>query len=462
MANDTGGITLKIDAETAGFIAQISNAAAHSKKLHEGPKEAGEHMHKLTEFTRDFASEVAGVAAPLGVAGALIMSAASGVESWKRNLEDTEKVLTRVTDLHRALARVGLGKEAEEYTKIMHEAGPSLKPEQLPAVFGAITAPGGFSDTSSKDFKQIVERQIKQADMANKAGLDPTEFAGINARLDSSGVQQSQELSHYAMTQIGAENREQAITSAIEAPDEAIGILQTYAGASRTPGKGVKGVLNKLMGDWLAHGKKGSFHDFINSGTARRLVGREGKGYLDVLRKAPHPNIRPRELEEGVHAVEVGSPNLKTETAGQAMDNEDDEIKVQQFGEKTEELKLDAKRATTAHDAAGGADIFPNFGWTPLKNLNTDITTMFSPNSGELGDYARYGGQQTLKDYRAHPNPEGQARKQHQADSLKMMQAAFDFMTMGPGGNGGKDVKAVEDILLRQKIKPNAQGEHAP
>ncbi len=168
---DEGGVTLRIDANTAAYIAKLSELAdSHEKvtKHLDGWGSAAEHaVGKLAAFI-----------GPLALIGTAVKAVEVGFEAWKSHLESAGKTTqTLVDNLRRTTAQTGENRQAVE-DQLTGIVTPQSVADRV-AGFNAFRQNAPSSSTRIAPGE--IARKLGQAEIA---GYDPTQLAGIAGNVE--------------------------------------------------------------------------------------------------------------------------------------------------------------------------------------------------------------------------------------------------------------------------------------
>ncbi len=430
MADD--GITLKIDADTARYIARIAAAAEKTKELHKPLKEAGQRLEKMNDFAKDALQTMTGLAIPMTVAGGLLSALEKGAEGWKEQLQKGRDALREAVALNQILAQAGLGGQATAVTRAMGKAAPSLKIAELTAIASGTTGAGGLIKASQSDLVSAA----KAGALAQDAGItDLRGFAANRAALLRNGVTGGVDnLAAFATNRIG-EGSDRALAMVAKQPQGAQEIFGMFA-AARAGGKQSVGALQKVLDAYDLTGGRGSLTEFTHSGMAMRAVGRGGMDDLRLIEKyAKQFNVKDFDLQK-----------MAEENGG------DSTTALQQ---RTEELEAGAERGVL-YGTGGGKDAIARVRKMQLKratiekvfaNTPMGAAAYDMPNIAQIMDLAKGNGN---IDYAA-------LRSQAQDELAKQLKELNDGLKEQTGVI--QDQGATDNL---RRIRVNGQGENAP
>ncbi len=268
MAEDGGGVTLKIDADTARYIANIAKAAEHTKKLGDHVKETHGPLEEMTEFAQEAGSKMLGWGGPITLATAGISVLEKGMELFHERVVSAGEALNKIRDLNQAIIGAGLGNQTSEVREAIEGNAPSMSLQQKTQFFSAyIRSNAGAS-------VEDIGGAAAQAEKASYLGRDQGQFGGLLGDLNRVGVKNSGDVADYLLKR-APDLADRASAAIAKAPDQADDIAQLAATAGRG-GKHEKQFFEKVISAFLEHGGQGKVGDYMNARTA----GRAGLGEL--------------------------------------------------------------------------------------------------------------------------------------------------------------------------------------
>lgn len=451
----TDGMTLKIDADTARFIAKIAQAAEGAKHLKNHAHDAGHAFHHMGENIKEAAEILTGLAIPLTLGGTGVALLEQGAEGFKEQLKEARDILKETQTLAGSFARVGLGRESTEIQEAMQHAAKNLTIPELTGIVGAVTAPGSRPDATKEDFA----RAAGVAGRAKAAGINPASFVNLWERLDANHVPDAEDLAYYQQKYIGENERFTA--AAVKNPEQAAEVARYYAGAAASPDRATKVAMGKLVEAWTTHGAKGSFGDFLKSGLAVRAIGgREHLATLRFLQSHQGPEVAHGALAEAVDEANQSpitqAKNINDIVEEAAKDAVSSITDLNGFNANQLEAWDKREKLANAHHVGGA--------------VGRMVSNIFK-GPDIYQKYLAYGEGMTPEEFQK-VWPGIEAKVKGRRDGLNQgIRAAHPFgggQSIGGWGSHQSDMRVTEellreqvDLLRRSKIKPHAQGEEA-
>lgn len=229
---DDGGITLKIDADTAAYLTKMIEAGAATKKhLHDPMEEASKKFEKLGEGVKDLASEaITKLGGAVSVLGAASLIVDKTFEAWRENIKKAGEGLRDMATMAQTLIGAGRGGQSKEIIEAVDKNAPNLSAAQK----NAFTA--SYLSGNPGASVEAIGEQAGNAQKAVSIGRDAGAYSRLAGSLDRSKVPDSGNLANYIM-QFSPGNEDQVGGMIALNPGEATNIAQTSATLSRAPGK---------------------------------------------------------------------------------------------------------------------------------------------------------------------------------------------------------------------------------
>lgn len=313
--NETGGVTLRVDADTARYIAGIARAAQANQGLISDTKGLGGVLNQLTSAGVAIGQTFASWAGPIGLASAGVAVLDSIMASYTKKLDDAKKAWSEIAGLNQSIIASGRGSEAGAIRGAIDAAAPTMSGQQKVAFYRSY---------STNNPNATAGQYGSAATAANSAailGRDVGQFSDIMGQLDRAGVKDAGDMTNYLMQNAPgvAEKAAQAIA---KSPQNAAEIAQTVATAGRG-GKGTVSLVNQALAAFVQQGGRGSLSANINTRTA-------GPGGADDLRYMLDPSNRAPAFVPGGLAnaealaradQEVGAQIIVRESEERSQDN---------------------------------------------------------------------------------------------------------------------------------------------
>ncbi len=193
---DEGGVTLRIDANTAAYIAKISQLADSHEKV-------TKHVDEWGHAADHVIGRLAAMAAPLALIEGVVSNVEKGFEAWAKHLESAGKTTETLVDkLRRTTVNTGENRQAVEDQLLSVKSGMSV--EQRVSGFDAFrkNAPGSATRVAPSE----VARSLAKGQIA---GYDTDQLAGIAGNVEGAAGGKSFDLAALLMARTGS-NADQA------------------------------------------------------------------------------------------------------------------------------------------------------------------------------------------------------------------------------------------------------------
>lgn len=171
MADGEGGVTLKIDANTAAYIAKLSHLADSHEKV-------GKHVDDWGSAIDHALGRLKEMIGPLALIEGAVEAAEGGFEKWEKNIESAGKSAKElVGTLRQTTLITGENRQAVEEALLKVTSPQSI--EQRMAGYSAFrqNAPGSAARIGAQEIGQ-------QLASAATAGYDATQLAGIAGNVE--------------------------------------------------------------------------------------------------------------------------------------------------------------------------------------------------------------------------------------------------------------------------------------
>lgn len=303
---DDGGVTLRIDADTARYIAGIAKAAQANKALHDSTKESAAHMKEITGLAGEFASKVAGWTGPITAASGAFFFLDKATEAWSKKLEHAKDAMSEIADLSSSIIGSGRGQQLEAIRSAIDAGAPGLSGAQKDAFYKSYNAAHPKASVSD------IQSAAGSANTIGLLGRDVGSFASLQGSLQRSGVANSGDLANYLQTYAG-DSADKAAAMIAKNPGQASQIAELFATGARG-GRGPVSLLDRASADYVARGSHGDFSTSLN----RRVAGPAGADDLAFLQdpKNKAPGFRAGGLDEAMRmAREDKEVRIRIQTA---------------------------------------------------------------------------------------------------------------------------------------------------
>ncbi len=377
---EDGGVTLKLDADTARYIAGIAKAAEANKQLIDQKKKLGVNMKELTDQAGEFARHVVGWSGPLTAAAAGIYVLDKATEQWSKKLQSAKDAMNEIADLSGSIIAGGRGHQVDAIRSAIDAGAPGLNGGQKNAFFKGYNA---ANPTASMD---DIRSAAGAANTVGLLGRDVGSFAGLQGSLQRSGVANSGDLANYLQTYAG-DGADKAASLIAKNPGQATQIAQLFATAQRG-GKGTSGLLDRASADFAARGGTGNFSDSLNGRVA-------GAGGADDLAYLLNPaNAAPAFKTGGLDAAmqqAMADPDLATRIKAKIIREQGQDAAYAGAGSRARASDLGsafAEKQGSGESTVG--HLVRNFGWlvpspvsalSPVTNTNAWMKNVASEES---------------------------------------------------------------------------------
>ena len=442
MADDSGGITLRIDADTARYIAEISKAAEATKKLADPTKDLGTQWDKAGASTKGVLDHLVGFAVPLTAAGAMVAGIDALFGEVNKKLRIGKEVLEEMNRVQKDFSASGLsGKEIEDASERMRKAAINLNESQLAGIVNVVRGPGGAYPQATPGQLEGIARK---AGVAAEAGMDPVAWANAYSKLEQKGVAGAEDKATFTMRHITDDRmRGFALGESQANPKEADFLLrmssqidQTAKGPARME---MQSLLQTMTKQWRNLGQRGSLQSWVGSG-----VGAEGN--LETWKQMKGMMSNLPEIPQG-EAQGLAAANLQT-VAGQTGNATDvakeynREYNKNNFSESARAFDLLSKRA---------GQVGKEFGFTPDKDTGALTGWQITLLGAELEWQREFnfdrGARENIKAQQAYLD-HGSTR----FGNLPMAQFMSAYMA-----DGDKIGKQVLDLARSHRLRTDAQ-----
>ncbi len=274
MGESDGGVLVRIDADTASYIAKLSRMAeGHEKvtKHAEGWGDAVEHV--ISGFTKALV--------PLMLIESTVEVIKDGIEAWNKQIEragQTADVL--VSKLRRTTAQTGENREVVA-SQLLNEQS-TLSVAQRQAAYAAYrqAAPGSATSVSAGEV-------VRRAGQAEIAGYDPEQVSRLAGNLHGVFSGKSFDAAALLLNKTGdnADSAAEMIRRlSNKAGPETAQQLAPYLIASAQAGDKRFSILNGLVGGY--NPAFGSISDYI-SNSKFRVSADQRNAYEGMMRRVP-------------------------------------------------------------------------------------------------------------------------------------------------------------------------------
>jgi hypothetical protein len=241
MGDADGGVTLKIDADTAAYITKIAKLADHHEKVTKHTEEWGEAFGHVLDHA-------AAMLTPLAAIEAASEGIRDVIEEWEKKLEKASQTSSTLVDkLRQTTAATGESREAVSEQLIGTRSPLSVAERQ--SAFSA------FRDAAPGSARTIgAAAVVGGASKAQIAGFDPTQFSGVAGNLYDFAGSQSFDVAQLLYSRLGASQAGSAAErlrffGEKVGPDQAKSLLP-YLIASFQAGDRKLSFLNSAVGDY--------------------------------------------------------------------------------------------------------------------------------------------------------------------------------------------------------------------
>jgi hypothetical protein len=256
MADESGGITLRIDADTARYIAEISKAAEKTKSLADPTKEIGDGWNRVGDSVKQTADRLIGFSIPMTATAAAAAGISLIFEEWNRKLQTGKDALESIQRTQAAMASVGLSGQIAQSTMIsMRGAAPGMSDEEITGLVQGVKKE--YPGASAGQLTGIGAR----ANIARQAGMNPIEWGTIFAGLESTGVEGPADKSTFALQHIRDEQlRNIAVGTSMLHPEDADFVMRMASKISAIPGRKARampmGILENAINQATIYGNR--------------------------------------------------------------------------------------------------------------------------------------------------------------------------------------------------------------
>ncbi len=339
MGDTVGTATLVLDADTSKFIVEMARAHQATQKITEGVKETHAPMGKFLEVAKHVSGELFQMSIPLTGVAATVAVIEAGFERWRERIRETREIMVDVAHLNQAIIASGRGPETKDIREAITAATPGIDEKARVDLYKAYTGAGGNTTATVGAIGQMA----KSANDVAAIGRDPVAFAKLMGGLDFAKVDHSEDVANYLMQNAG-DNADRALQVIQKNPAQAEDIAKLFAAAVRG-GKGSMSLMNKLAGDFMSRGGKGSLAQFVRR-SGRAIAGREGADDLKLLLNAQGPEIQHGQLAgEAAQArqdPEAGSLIYTKEIEGRSREIEAEDVGAKALRKTRKEAEKEA------------------------------------------------------------------------------------------------------------------------
>ena len=272
--------TIVIDADAAKYLASLAKADQANKKAQKSAAGIGDGLASAS----DIAEGLVGQVVSLGSKTALVAAAGQAVtatwDNWISRLEKAQKLMEATTKgLQKAAAPSGAN-VARLRTDLLNQGGTLTLDQKTQAA-------AAYAGTAPQATDQEILKATQEANLANQAGLDATDYARNRAKLRGLG-DQAGDITAQVMSQGGDQAGQmveilQTIATRLS-PEQAKNAVGLVTGSGQTPGG--TALLGSMLGNFLTQGRKGDFAAEIQGSTATSLApGLENRSIIDSLRR---------------------------------------------------------------------------------------------------------------------------------------------------------------------------------
>jgi hypothetical protein len=276
-----GDTTIVIDADAAKYLAGLAKADQANKKTAKSAAAIGDGLADASDVAEGLVGQLVNIGSKTALVAAAGQAVTKTWDHWISRLEKAQQLMEATTKGLQGAAAPSGANVARLRTDLLNQGG-TLSLEQKVQAAGAYAraAPG------AKD--QEILQAAREADQANQAGIDPTEFATGRAKLRSLGANAG-DVTAQVLTQGGDQAGQmleilQTIATRL-GPDQAQNAIGLVTGSGQTPGG--TALLQSMLGQFLSQGRTGDFAATATGpGNISLAPGLENRGLLRDLSQA--------------------------------------------------------------------------------------------------------------------------------------------------------------------------------
>lgn len=275
MADSDNGVTLKIDADAAGYIAQCVRMRQEHEKLHKHTEDWGAAIGHAARGMAEFLG-------PAGAVALAIEKGAEGLEQWREQLERASQTASVVVDKLRIAAHIA--KEKREVVE-----GPILDAHIPVSIPDRVEAYSRFRSASPESARRVsAEGLMARIGQAAAVGYDPTIFAQVSGELEGAYGGRAFDVAASLYQNLGAEEapvaadhiRRIARKAGPEAAKQLLSLFIASGRAGDVKGTVLNGLVDSYdpnMGSIVDQLARKRFTDRANSGLIGRILDEEKK-----------------------------------------------------------------------------------------------------------------------------------------------------------------------------------------